>query len=156
MACPFFVPTEPLNGGLWPHPARLPLGRGWIGVCAAGAESVRPNDEDLTHHCNLGYARCGRLPKDRDADAIRFSVAAASGSSIVVDFVCERDHLPGAHGRLHFDSTGECADPHLDLRIRRLASCFVAGYIERKRNGANGDAGDDLYPGLFDSSAGNS
>lgn len=139
MACPFFFPTEPFDGGEWPHPARLPLGRGWAGVCSAGGSDVHPTGEELSKHCNLGYARCARLPQARSADAVRFCVVAVNQSAIVVDFVCERDHLPGEHGRLKFDSSGNCAAPHPDRRIQRMAECFAAVHLERKQSGAYGD-----------------
>jgi hypothetical protein len=129
------------------------LGCGWSGLCSAGESHVCPTEEELSKHCNLGYARCVHLPKDRKADAVRFCVAAANESIIVVDFVCERDHLPGEHGRMEFDQSGSCAQPHSDHRIQRLAECFVASYLELKRNGASADGTVSSDPGLFDDSA---
>lgn len=118
-------------------------------MCSATEEHVRPNQEELTQHCNLGYARCVRLPGDRDADAVRFCVAAAHGSDLTVDFVCERNHLPGEHGRLSFDWSGKCAEPHPDLRIQRLAECFVSSYMERRRAGSGSNAADGATASLF-------
>src|SRR5260370_2007562 len=75
VACPFFMPVEKLENGAWPHPARLPLGCGWSGCCTApGHEGEVPSAHQL-HECNLGYALgCGRLPKQRTWDAVRFFV----------------------------------------------------------------------------------
>lgn len=133
MACPFFMPTEKFDGGEWPHPARLPLGAGWRGICTAAPQLV-PGDNDLRDHCNLGYARCLHLPQQREADAVRFSVAAASDNRIVLNYVCERDHRPGEHGTLEFDLLACCwAKPHDDARMQRMAECFVEAYRQRSK-----------------------
>jgi hypothetical protein len=75
LACPFFMPTQRADDTGWPHPARLPLGGGWMGLCRApGHEPCEPSPRDLQELCNLGYAtRCSRLPKERAADAVRFA-----------------------------------------------------------------------------------
>lgn len=131
VACPYFMPTEKIDGGEWPHPARLPLGAGWRGICTAGQQS-EPGDIELRDCCNLGYARCVRLPGNREADAVRFSVAAASDAKIVLNYVCERDHRPGAHGTLEFDlNAGTCVTPHADERVQKMAECFVESYRQR-------------------------
>lgn len=127
------MPTEKIDGGEWPHPARLPLGAGWRGLCTA-ASQLEPCDNDLRDHCNLGYARCVHLPAERHADAVRFSVAAASDSKIVVNYVCERDHRPGERGTLEFDlSAGLCTAPHSDPRMQKMAECFVGSYRQRMK-----------------------
>lgn len=133
MACPFFMPTEKIDGGEWPHPSRLPLGAGWRGVCTAASRKV-PGDGELRDHCNLGYARCAHLASERHADAVRFSVAAASGSKVVLNYVCERDHRPGEHGTIEFDvATQAWSVPHRDCRIQKMAECFLQAYKERTR-----------------------
>lgn len=133
VACPFFMPTEKIDGGEWPHPSRLPLGGGWRGVCTAAA-GLAPGENELRDHCNLGYARCCHLPQEREADAVRFSVAAASDNRIVLNYVCERDHRPGDHGTLEFGCGADsCAAPHCDARIQRMAECFVEAYRQRSK-----------------------
>jgi hypothetical protein len=125
------MPTEKIDGGEWPHPARLPLGGGWRGLCTA-ASGLAATENELRDHCNLGYARCCHLPSDREADAVRFSVAAASVSKIVLNYVCERDHRPGEHGTLEFDTSADiCLKPHKDARIQKMAECFVNTFRQR-------------------------
>ncbi len=96
------MPTEKTDGA-WPHPARLPLGAGWTGECAASTETHNPSEDDLRDHCNLGYAKCEYLPAERVVDAVRFAVASASDGKIVVRYACERDHRPADCGTLEFD-----------------------------------------------------
>ena len=155
MACPFFMPMEKLANGAWPHPARLPLGCGWSGQCTApGHEGEIPSDGEL-ELCNLGYASgCGRLPQQRAWDAVRFAVVAPaeitgagagadkhqsgeSGSArrtVQVQYVCERAHLPAEHGRLEFDGVeSRWLQPHSDARVQKMAECFLAAYLTRKK-----------------------
>ncbi len=102
-------------------------------MCTAG-QQAEPGEIELRDHCNLGYARCARLPREREADAVRFSVAAASDAKIVLNYVCERDHRPGAHGTLEFDlNVGSCVTPHRDERVQKMAECFVQVYRQRPR-----------------------
>src|SRR5215831_12779157 len=78
LSCPYFMPVEKLEGGNWPHPARLPLGCGWSGHCTApGHEGEVPTEDVLASSCNLGYASgCGWSPPSREWDAVRFAVSA--------------------------------------------------------------------------------
>ena len=125
MACPFFMPTQPLQGGAWMHPSRLPLAAGWEGVCTApGHEGATP---ESLEPCNLGYASgCPRLPQERSWDAVRFAVLQESSERTVLVYVCERDHLPAEHGNLEFCvHDGACAKPHSDPRIQKMAKCFL-------------------------------
>ena len=148
MACPFFMPMEKLEDGTWLHAGRLPLGCGWSGQCGApGHEGEIPSPEELRDFCNLGYAEhCGRLPKERAWDSVRFgartvfndersgSKSAASGR-IEVRYICERGHYPVEHGVLEFDSLRvQWANPHRDDRVQRLAECFLAAYLEKKKS----------------------
>ncbi|MGD1023971.1 MAG: hypothetical protein ABR880_14390 [Candidatus Sulfotelmatobacter sp.] len=146
LACPFFVPVEKLENGTWLHATRLPLGCGWSGLCTApGHEDETPSHDDLQQFCNLGYAQgCGRLPKDREWDSIRFGARTlgadkqnGTGSRIQVRYVCERDHRPVEQGMLEFDAAGNRQEPrHHDARLQRMAECFVESYLEkRKRRG---------------------
>lgn len=140
VACPFFMPTGRLENGAWPHPARLPLGRGWTGHCTApGHDGEIPDSATIEQFCNMGYsAGCAKLPSDRTWDAVRFSpigVRAAHSmrpSKICLRYVCERSHLPVENGILEFDmGTARCTQPHPDARVQKMAECFLASYIEQ-------------------------
>lgn len=135
MACPFFMPTQELSDGGWLHPARLPLGGGWRGQCCApGHEGAEPSVDELRQMCNLGYASgCSRLPATRSSDAVRFGVAHDHGSQLDVLFVHEIGHRPGEHGTLLYDtSRGEWLSSPLDLRIGKMAECYVQSYLSRR------------------------
>jgi len=124
LACPFFMPTQPLQGGAWIHPSRLPLAAGWEGVCTApGHEGATP---ESLEPCNLGYANsCPRLPQQRNWDAVRFAVVQESSERVLLVYVREKDHLPADHGNLEFCiRDGACAKPHPDPRIQKMAECF--------------------------------
>ena len=127
LACPFFVPLEILNDGSWPHPSRLPLGKGWTGNCGAAEQERAVSDIHLREFCNLGYATaCPHLPPRRDWDAIRFSVARGGREQVTICFVCELAHAPIEHGELTFDlGSGRWLNPHSDARVHRLATCYV-------------------------------
>jgi hypothetical protein len=135
VACPFFMPTERSLEGAWIHPARLPLGSGWEGHCTApGHEGVMPELETLHQDCSLGYAsNCPRLPADRGSDAIRFAVSSENEVRVVIAYVCERNHLPAAHGNLEFRlHDGRCVNSHADARIQRMAECFLESWLRKK------------------------
>lgn len=135
MACPFFMPTRKLDGGGWLHPSRLPLGGGWHGQCyAPGRESSEPTSDELHQFCNLGYAaRCPHLPKERSADAVRFSVSRDAGTQLLLQFVCEFDHRPASHGTLEYDlSLNRWIGIHADPRIQRMAECYLEAYMFRR------------------------
>ena len=135
MACPFFMPTHRAESGSWLHPTRLPLGSGWNGYCCApGYQGTEPTHEEIREFCNLGYARgCGRLPQDRPWDAIRFSVARRGDTRIVLCFVCEAAHHPVEHGALEYDtSDARWLSPHQDLRVQKMAECYLDSYLLRR------------------------
>lgn len=134
MACPYFFPTGKSANIYWPFPRRLPLGAGFCGFCAAGAQQATPGETELRDFCNLGYARqCSRIPAERPLDAVRFAVAKDGGSRILLHYCCERDHAPVRHGQLEYDclSTGWLV-PHEDKCIQRQAECYIAVYLERR------------------------
>jgi hypothetical protein len=143
VACPFFMPIEKLENGAWPFPWRLPLGCGWSGQCTAPEhEGESPSTEELQEFCNLGYAKsCPRLPHARAWDSVRFGIRAANAAAdnaachcIQVHYVCERDHLPAEHGLLEFrPAEAMWSKRHPDPRLQRMAECFVASYLERRR-----------------------
>jgi hypothetical protein len=143
VACPFFLPIEKLQNGTWLHAGRLPLGCGWSGQCTApGHEGEAPSHEELREFCNLGYAEgCGRLPRERVWDSVRFAARTvcsegnnASGGRIQVSYVCERVHRPAEHGMLAFDpAAAHWVERHRDSRVQRMAECFLASYIEKRK-----------------------
>ena len=134
MACPFFVPLEIVNDGSWPHPSRLPLGAGWTGNCRASGQELAISETNVRNFCNLGYATaCQHLPRNRDWDAVRFSVARASQEQVTICFVCELAHAPIEHGELTFDLAGEvCHNAHADPRVLTLANCYLQAYRARQ------------------------
>ena len=134
MACPYFVPREILNDGSWLHPARLPLGAGWTGQCCASGQETAPSDYLLHDSCNLGNAcACPHLPRDRDWDAVRFSISATSSEQITLWYVCELAHAPIEHGKLTFHRIEErWLNPHADSRVQRLAVCYLEAYRSRQ------------------------
>jgi len=136
MACPFFMPVERMDSSLWPHAARLPLGAGWSGLCTAqSAEGWIPSEQNLREYCNLGYARdCGRLPKERAADALRFGVVYDRQGEIAVQYVMEIACRPSAHGRLLYNvSSNSWVREHDDSRIQRMAGCYLEAYLLRRQ-----------------------
>jgi len=127
LACPYFVPREIVNDGSWLHPLRLPLAAGWSGGCCASGQEVTPPDSMVRELCNLGNAAgCPHLPRDRDWDAVRFSVARTSPDQITLCYVCELAHAPVEHGKLTFDRIEErWVNPHADGRVQRLAASYL-------------------------------
>jgi hypothetical protein len=143
VACPFFMPIEKLEGGSWLHAHRLPLGGGWNGHCTApGHEGEAPSEEELRDFCNLGYAEgCGRLPRRREWDSIRFDARtlpgegkSATNGRIQLRYVCERGHRPAEHGILEFDvATTRWERSHRDHRVQRMAECFLEAYLDKRK-----------------------
>jgi hypothetical protein len=140
VACPFFMPVERLESGIWLHAKRLPLGCGWSGQCTApGHEGETPSQEELGEFCNLGYAEgCCRLPGERVWDSVRFAARSVGGENgtggrIQIRYVCERGHRPADHGMLEFDPVGARWEPsHPDSRVQRMAECFLESYVENR------------------------
>jgi len=133
-----------MEGAGWLHAPRLPLGGGWSGRCTAPGHDVEtPSENELREFCNLGYAeRCGRLPPERAWDSVRFGARAFDGDvenaktgCIQIRYVCERGHRPAEHGTLTFDvARGECQRPHSDRCLQRMAECFLASYLEKRKS----------------------
>ena len=135
MACPYFMPSERIESDLWPHRARLPLGDGFRGVCTSpGHESALLGDDELRDFCNLGYAaRCPRMPREREADAVRFIVNLDRDGAISLYYTCEREHAPLHHGPLTYvEAERRWLAPHPDARIQRMAECYLQSYLTRK------------------------
>ena len=143
MACPFFMPVEKLENGAWLHASRLPLGCGWTGRCTApGHENAVPSQDELRDFCNLGYAEgCAHLPRQRVWDSVRFGARTVpsdgknfTGGHIQIHYVCERDHRPVEHGTLKFDAvTAQWELRHRDNRVQRMAECFLASYVDKRK-----------------------
>ena len=128
------MPTQKSEAA-WLHPSRLPLGAGWSGQCCApGYEGVTPSDQSLKDHCNLGYAlTCSRLPRERAADAVRFSIARDRGSQLELWFVFEFAHCPADHGKLQYDVAGDrWLSLHPNSRIQKMAQCYIESYLQRR------------------------
>jgi hypothetical protein len=134
MPCPYFHPTDRFDDAEFAHPSRLPLGAAFRGSCgASGNDGVLPSDEELKQ-CNLGYARnCVRLPQERDADAIRFSIARERDGQISLCYVSELNYLPREIGRLQYESlTQTWLQMHPDARVQAMAECFLQSYLLRR------------------------
>ena len=128
------MPTTKSDAAWFLHPSRLPLGAGWNGQCSApGHENCEPEGDELKN-CNLGYAlKCPRLPPDRAADAILFSIARDAGSHLSLCFIYERDHRPVAHGTLEYDVLhATWTTPHVDSRMQKMAECYLQSYWQRR------------------------
>ena len=147
MACPYFMPVSRLENGNWMHPARLPLGGGWAGHCTApGHEQAVPSEDVLVTCCNLGYAgSCRWAPVERHADAIRFAISSPAKNALTnsshreparlvqLTYVSERANRPADHGELTFDlSTATWLRRHEDVRIQKMAECFLESYLNRR------------------------
>jgi hypothetical protein len=142
MPCPYFIPTERFDDAGWAHPLRLPLGAGFRGLCGApGHDGAVPNDQELKQ-CNLGYARdCSRLPQDRAADAVRFSIVRDRDGQVSICYVAELNYLPCEHGNLHYELGGkQWTNLHANQRVQTQAECFLQSYLARRSVGeASGD-----------------
>jgi hypothetical protein len=134
LACPFFVPIEIVSDGSWRHPSRLPLGAGWRGNCLASGLELPASDDHIRDFCNLGYATaCPHLPRQRDWDAIRFSVAHVGADQFTICFVCELGHAPIEHGKLIFDLSADVwLGTQHDPRVLRLAASYLQIYRARQ------------------------
>ena len=130
------MPTRKFEDGAWPHPSRLPLGRGWHGMCTASpTQEIVPTDDQLRESCNLGYAAaCPHLPAERACDAVRFAVARNGDDRILLSYVCEAGHRPVDHGMLEYEfSPAVWIRWHADARIQKMAECYLQSYIEKTR-----------------------
>jgi hypothetical protein len=140
------MPTERLENGNWPHPARLPLGGGWSGECtASGHEGEVPSQQVLESFCNLGYAHdCAWAPRELVWDAVRFAPCVPCDADkdttgvvahriVELRYVCERAHRPVEHGILEYDlARATWARPHSDARVQKMAKCFLESYLKKK------------------------
>jgi hypothetical protein len=132
LACPYFIPAEIHERGLWPHRERLPLGDGFAGRCAQCPPESRCDDETLRLHCNLGYAECVHLPAKRAFDAVRFRVHRDSATLLRVCFTCERAHRPAASGELRYDPDSRRWLDEPDPGMLALAQAALRAWVERQ------------------------
>jgi hypothetical protein len=95
---------------------------------------MRPAHTHIRDFCNLGYAAaCSHLPRERDWDAVRFSVAGASAEKITLRYACELNHAPVEHGTLTYELAREgWRETHSDARINRLAASYLHAYRTRE------------------------
>jgi hypothetical protein len=101
-----------------------------------------PNDEELKQSCNLGYARnCSRLPKERDCDAVRFSVLRDRDGQVSICYVAELNYLPEEHGNLHYEvGDARWRASHPNVRVQTLAEAFLKAYLSRREESKNSPA----------------
>lgn len=134
VACPFFHPTIRHDAELWPFRRRLPLGDGFQGHCTApGHEGEIPDDLTLGESCNLGYARCPRLPQQREADAVHFSVATDRDGIVALHWVMVKNHALASSGQLRFDRGCSCwLELHPNSVVQRMAQCYLEAYLGRR------------------------
>lgn len=130
MACPFFMPVQPLRRDHWLHAPRLPLGDDYRGLCQAGAELFQPSESSQQDLCNCGYARgrCDRFPTE-SADAVRFSVVQEDDARIRLIYVLERAHAPEAHGVIEYSKPAARMEGNVDARLLAQAGAFVQSYL---------------------------
>ncbi len=122
MACPFFLPSNPLSGAL---PAAAPLGDLHAGTCAAAPDAAI-DPAVLRHGCNYGYARvqCPRAAK-AEVDAARFLICSDRDGMVEVAWAQERDHHPfGVGTRLYSPELATSTAP-LDRQIAAYATCYL-------------------------------
>jgi len=107
-------------------------------MCCTTGQEFAPDDATLRDFCNLGHAgTCSRLPAERLADSVRFTVAQDEGNEILLDYVYDRAHAPAGHGTLKYDCASRRWKATLDdACVQRQAECYLAVYLERKRGAA--------------------
>jgi hypothetical protein len=121
---------------------------------APGHETESPSQQELRELCNIGYAaECGRLPREREWDSIRFGAKATriqesgqGGDWIMIRYVCEREHRPAEHGVLEFQAAGATwKQKHRDARLQRMAECFLETWLKKKQRmtGVSEESGHD-------------
>ena len=129
MACPLFIPTEPLGELV---AVAAPLGDLYGGQCAADRSAVI-EPEILRRYCNFGYARgCCSRAATSDADAARFMVRDARGGIVEIAWAVERNHHPVAVGRMEIETKFAPGD---DLVAGQARACAMS-YLRQTLGGA--------------------
>jgi hypothetical protein len=73
------------------------------------------------------------LPKERAADAVRFSVARDRGTQLELWFIFERNHRPAGHGKLQYDVAADrWLSLHPNPQIQKMAACYLESYLQRR------------------------
>ena len=122
MACPLFLPTNPLPGAL---PVAAPLGDLHAGFCAADLDAVI-DPAVLRHCCNRGYARV-RCPRaaTTEVDAVRFLIRSDQNGAVEVAWAQERDHYPFAVGSQIYSGDLAVSTRPLDRQIAAYVACYL-------------------------------
>ena len=130
MACPWFLPQQPMPQSHTGPAPRTPLGELWNGLCCASG-----NQAEVSHEaCNSGYARsrCSHFPAESPHDAVRFHVAGENGDLIRLQYIYEREWWPGEHGVLEYSrARGEVAPENGNGLLGRQAAAFAESWIRR-------------------------
>lgn len=93
-----------------------------MGVC--------PTHDELKN-CNLGYAQaCSRRPENA-TDAVRFRIERDESKRVIVQYACERNHLPVAVGTLIFNCEVQEFDSEAQPEVLRLARAYISSYLAR-------------------------
>jgi hypothetical protein len=135
MACPYFCPTQRLEGPAWRSKIRPPLGDVYAGECQARPEQSHVPDRDVLEVCNLGYAarQCPRFPASGGPEAVRFCVQDDQGGIVSIRYVLERAHLPFEHGCLLYDrARKDWAEPRAGALLQRQAQAYLESYLNWK------------------------
>lgn len=131
MACPYFFPIARIDDRAWAVAPRLPLGDPYTGECRAQVEAITPGEQTLRQLCNRGYGRggCERFPAAAPADAVRFHVTRQDGSTLVIQYIFEKDCWPIRQGLLEY--SGGAPGPADDLILQQQATVFAQSYLRR-------------------------
>jgi hypothetical protein len=66
---------------------------------------------------------------------VRFCVSRDREQLITLLYVCEANHRPQEHGTLEYDpAAGRWRSSHHDIRIQKMAECYLEAYLERRSN----------------------
>ena len=64
---------------------------------------------------------------------MRFVLGEEANGVLHVRFACELDYLPASHGELLYEKvSGSWLLMHDDVRIQRMAECYVQAQLERR------------------------
>lgn len=122
MACPFFLPSNPLSGAL---PVAAPLGDLHAGTCVEAPDAAI-DDAILRRCCNTGYARaeCPRAAR-AEVDAARFLIRSDRNGMVEVAWAQERDHHPSGVGTRLYSPELAASTAPLDRQIAAFATCYL-------------------------------
>jgi hypothetical protein len=126
------MPAGPLGDDPWLIPPRLPLNDAYRGQCLAADEPFDPPESSQRDLCNCGYARrqCDRFPAGAP-DAVRFSVASQTETSLQLVYIVERDYSPDHHGLLQYSVAEARISGDSSELLSAQARAFAAAYLRR-------------------------